>query len=83
MVPKCFMVFATKGHMRDHKKNKCEKEYVKRFVKQPTVFHPATNKVVHLLQKYGVKDVDPYTDHYMVYDFEAILKPLDTDKPAK
>jgi hypothetical protein len=36
-----------------------------------------------LLCKYGVKNVNQYTDHYLVYDFEAILKPLDADKAKR
>lgn len=81
--PKCTMVFATAEQLRDHKKNSCENAYIKRFVKEPNLFRPATNTMARLLEKYGVKDVDPSTDHFLVYDFEAILKPLDADKAAK
>jgi hypothetical protein len=80
---KGFMVFATQERRHNHKKNKCQEAYIKKFVKEPSLFRPATNKISRLLSKYEVKDVDPFTEHYLVYDFEAILKPLNADKAAK
>ncbi|GMF66368.1 unnamed protein product [Phytophthora lilii] len=80
---KCSMIFVTHEQLRDHKKNNCQAAYIKRFVKEPALFRPATNKMARMLEKYGVKDVEPYTDHYLVYDFEAILKPLDADKAKR
>ncbi|POM79497.1 Hypothetical protein PHPALM_2821, partial [Phytophthora palmivora] len=43
-----------------------------------------SNKINAMLERYGVKDVSQFTDHYLVFDFEAILKPLEaTKKKAK
>ncbi|GMF40224.1 unnamed protein product [Phytophthora lilii] len=45
---------------------------------EPTIYKPAPNTIRSLLTKYSIKDADHYIDHFIVYDFEAILKPTAT-----
>ena len=73
--PKCQMVFTDKDKLRNHKKNKCEQTEIERFVKYPTIYKPVKNTIKSLLEEFAINDVDHYTDHFIVYDFESILKP--------
>ncbi|KAK1940137.1 hypothetical protein P3T76_008460 [Phytophthora citrophthora] len=43
-----------------------------------TIYRPASNTIRSLLTKYSIKNTDQYIDHFIVYDFEAILKPTAT-----
>lgn len=47
---------------------------IKRFVATPTRYRPKGNFIKGLLMKYDINDCDHYMDHYIVYNFEAILK---------
>ncbi|KAG3233688.1 hypothetical protein PI124_g21243 [Phytophthora idaei] len=61
--------------LRDHTKNQCERVNIESFPAEPTIYTPAQNTIRSLLTKYSIKDADHYSDHCIVYDFEAILKP--------
>ncbi|GMF29733.1 unnamed protein product [Phytophthora lilii] len=43
---------------------------------QPSIYRPPQNAIRSLLTKYSIKDADHYIDHFIVYDFEAIIKPI-------
>ncbi|KAG6618409.1 uncharacterized protein IUM83_01047 [Phytophthora cinnamomi] len=72
---KCEMVFVSSIKLKDHSKNQCERVNIESFPAQPTIYKPAPNAIRSLRTKYSIKNVDQYIDHFMVYDFEAILKP--------
>ncbi|KAG2975404.1 hypothetical protein PC123_g26242 [Phytophthora cactorum] len=72
---KCEMVFVSSVKFRDHTKNQCERVNIESFPAEPTIYKPAQNTIRSLLTKYSIKDADHYIDHFIVYDFEAILKP--------
>ncbi|GMF27610.1 unnamed protein product [Phytophthora lilii] len=73
---KCSMVFEDSERMRSHSKNKCDQVNLESFVARPTIYNPPENRIKKLLSKYSIKNVDHYLDHFIVFDFEAILKPL-------
>ncbi|EGZ30784.1 hypothetical protein PHYSODRAFT_473214 [Phytophthora sojae] len=75
---KCEMVFVSSTKLKDHSKNQCERVNIESFPAQPTIYRPAQNTIQSLQTKYSIKDADHYIDHFMVYDFEAILKPTAT-----
>ncbi|GMF36857.1 unnamed protein product [Phytophthora lilii] len=70
------MVFENNELMRAHTKNKCDQVNLESFVKYPTIYKPAENRIKKLLTKYAIKKVDHYLDHFIVYDFEALLEPI-------
>nr|KAE8924200.1 hypothetical protein PF009_g25565 [Phytophthora fragariae] len=72
---KCEMIFVSFTKLNDHSKNQCERVNIESFPAQPTIYQPAQNTIRSLLTKYSIKEVDHYIDHFIVYDFEAILKP--------
>ncbi|EGZ27791.1 hypothetical protein PHYSODRAFT_321527 [Phytophthora sojae] len=72
---KCEMVFVSSDKLRNHTKNQCELVNIESFPAQPTIYQPAPNSIRSLLTKYSIEDADHYIDHFIVYDFEAILKP--------
>ncbi|GMF28179.1 unnamed protein product [Phytophthora fragariaefolia] len=72
---KCEMVFVSSDKLRNHTKNQCELVNIESFPAQPTIYQPAPNSIRSMLTKYSIKDGDHYIDHFIVYDFEAILKP--------
>jgi len=74
--PKCCMVFDTCERMKDHTKNKCDQVNLESFPKLPTIYKPAENRIKKLITKYNIKRLDHYLDHFIVFDFEAILKPI-------
>ncbi|KAG2883049.1 hypothetical protein PC114_g20745 [Phytophthora cactorum] len=76
--PKCEMVFVSAEKLKNHKKNQCELVNIESFPTEPTIYKPAHNTIRSLLTKYSIKDADQYIDHFIVYDFEAILKPTAT-----
>ncbi|KAK1935756.1 hypothetical protein P3T76_010451 [Phytophthora citrophthora] len=76
--PKCEMVFVSSDKLRNHKKNQCELVNIESFPEDPTIYRPASNTIRSLLTKYSIKNTDQYIDHFIVYDFEAILKPTAT-----
>ncbi|EGZ27515.1 hypothetical protein PHYSODRAFT_257168 [Phytophthora sojae] len=71
----CEMVFVSSDKLRNHTKNQCELVNIESFPAQPTIYQPAPNSICSMLTKYSIKDADHYIDHFIVYDFEAILKP--------
>ncbi|KAG2766352.1 hypothetical protein PC129_g15456 [Phytophthora cactorum] len=71
---KCEMVFVSSVKLRDHTKNQCERVNIESFPAEPTIYKPAQNTIRSLLTKYSIKDADHYIDHFIVYDFEAILQ---------
>ncbi|KAG3060229.1 hypothetical protein PC121_g13582 [Phytophthora cactorum] len=72
------MVFVSAEKLKNHKKNQCELVNIESFPAEPTIYKPAQNTIRSLLTKYSIKDADQYIDHFIVYDFEAILKPTAT-----
>ncbi|KAJ8579170.1 hypothetical protein ON010_g25 [Phytophthora cinnamomi] len=72
---KCDMVLVSSINLKNHSKNQCERVNIESFPAQSTIYKPAPNAIRSLLTKYSIKNVDQYIDHFMVYDFEAILKP--------
>lgn len=72
---KCCMIFQDNDTKRQHERNKCDKINIKSFPKHPTMYQPKENAMLSMLRKYGIRDVDHYMDHFIVYDFEAILMP--------
>jgi len=76
----CDAIFTTYEKLWSHKKTKCEFEVLESFPKEPTIYKPQENQVKKLLTKYRVKGVDHYIDHFIVYDFEAILVPTATQR---
>ncbi|KAG2817017.1 hypothetical protein PC113_g23021 [Phytophthora cactorum] len=75
---KCEMIFVSSEKLRNHKKNQCELVNIESFPEDPTIYRPASNIIRSLLTKYSIKKTDQYIDHFIVYDFEAILKPTAT-----
>ncbi|KAG3231647.1 hypothetical protein PI124_g23258 [Phytophthora idaei] len=76
--PKCEMVFVSGERLKNHKKNQCELVNIESFPAEPTIYKPAPNAIRSLLTKYSIKDANQYIDYFIVYDFEAILKPTAT-----
>ncbi|KAG3122985.1 hypothetical protein PI126_g23904 [Phytophthora idaei] len=76
--PKREIVFVSAEKLKNHKKNQCELVNIESFPAEPTIYKPAQNTIRSLLTKYSIKDADQYIDHFIVYDFEAILKPTAT-----
>ncbi|GMF30076.1 unnamed protein product [Phytophthora lilii] len=76
--PKREMVFVSGERLKNYKKNQCELVNIKSFPAEPTIYKPAPNAIRSLLTKYSIKDANQYIDHFIVYDFEAILKPTAT-----
>ncbi|GMF40601.1 unnamed protein product, partial [Phytophthora lilii] len=75
--PKCEMIFVS-GERLNHEKNQCELVNIESFPAEPAIYKPASNGIRSLLTKYSIKDANQYIDHFIVYDFEAILKPTAT-----
>ncbi|GMF14462.1 unnamed protein product [Phytophthora lilii] len=73
---KCEMIFVSSVKLRDHAKNQCERINIETFPTEPSIYRPPQNAIRSLLTKYSIKDADHYIDHFIVYDFEAILKPI-------
>ncbi|GMF27136.1 unnamed protein product [Phytophthora lilii] len=74
----CGSVFNESGILRDHKRMKCKFEYIESFAKKPRLYEPSTNRMKMLLSRYKIyDDIDHYMDHFIVYDFEAILFDID------
>ncbi|KAG3096551.1 hypothetical protein PC121_g2533 [Phytophthora cactorum] len=72
------MVFVSAEWLKNHKKNQCNLVTIESFPAEPTIYKPAQNAIRSLLTKYSIKGADQYIDHFIVYDFEAILKPTAT-----
>ncbi|GMF30020.1 unnamed protein product [Phytophthora lilii] len=72
------MVFVSSTKLRDHTKNQCELVNIVSFPAEPTIYRPAPNTIRSMLTKYSIKNADHYIEHFIVYDFEAILKPTAT-----
>lgn len=79
---KCSMIFKTCDKLRNHKKNMCHIETLESFIKKPQTYRPRDNKIKQMLSKAKIKDVDHYIDHYIVFDFEAILERIDEQHGA-
>lgn len=77
---KCGAIFETSKKLINHKKNKCEFETFDSFVKKPQLHRPRTNAIKEIIMKHNIKDVDHYLDHFIVYDFEAILMDIDEQR---
>ncbi|KAG4064168.1 hypothetical protein PC123_g986 [Phytophthora cactorum] len=75
---KCEMIFVSSVKLRDHAKNQCERINIETFPTEPTIYKPPQNTIRSLLTKYSIKNTDNYIDHFIVYEFEAILKPTAT-----
>jgi len=78
----CGSVFNEAGLLRDHKKMKCAFDYIESFSKNPRRYEPSKNRMKTLLSKYHINDIDHYIDHFIVYDFEAILFDIDQVRGA-
>jgi hypothetical protein len=78
----CGSVFNETGLLRDHKKMKCAFDYIESFSKNPRRYEPSKNRMKTLLSKYHINDIDRYIDHFIVYDFEAILFDIDQVRGA-
>jgi len=70
----CGAVLDTWQRLANHKKTKCEFEVIESFPKSPTIYRPPQNQLRQILNKFRIEN-DHYMDHFIVYDFEAILKP--------
>ncbi|KAG2984300.1 hypothetical protein PC120_g24264 [Phytophthora cactorum] len=75
---KCEIIFVSSTKLRDHTKNQCELVNIESFPAEPTIYRPPSNTIRSMLTKYSIMGIDQYLDHYLVYDFEAILKPTTT-----
>ncbi|GMF20898.1 unnamed protein product [Phytophthora lilii] len=64
--------------LKNHKKNQCELVNIESFPAEPTIYKPTPNAIRSLLTKYSIKEANQYIAHFVVYDFEAILKPTAT-----
>ena len=73
---RCDQIFTTSSKLADHRRSMCDQKVLESFVAKPTIYIPPENKIKSLLLKYGLKDIDHYFDHFIVYDFEAILKKI-------
>ncbi|GMF14372.1 unnamed protein product [Phytophthora fragariaefolia] len=80
--PKCSIVFDNNESMRSHTKNKCDQVNLESFEKIPTIYNPPENKIKKMLSKYGIKSKNHYLDHFIVYDFEALLEPMEQQHGA-
>jgi hypothetical protein len=57
-------------------------DYIESFSKKPRRYEPSNNRMKMLLLRYKIyDDLDHYIDHFIVYDFEAIL--FDIDQSSK
>jgi len=72
---KCDMIFKASDKLRNHAKNRCDEVNIESFPEKPTMYIPPENTIKKMLQRYSIKNLDHYIDHFIVYDFEAILKP--------
>lgn len=70
---RCEMIFGTWEKLAGHKKTQCQTLTRELFCNKPRNYRPAENRFKILLNKYTIKDVDHYMDHFIVYDFEAML----------
>ncbi|ETL26652.1 hypothetical protein L916_19710 [Phytophthora nicotianae] len=77
---KCEMVFVSSERPKNHAKNQCERVNIEYFPAQPAIYRLAPNAIGSMLTKYSIKNTDHYLDHFIVYDFEAILKPTGTKR---
>ncbi|GMF36171.1 unnamed protein product [Phytophthora lilii] len=68
----------TAERVKNHTKNQCELVNIESFPAEPTIYKPAQNAIRSLITKYLIKNADQYIHHFIVYDFEAILKPTAT-----
>ncbi|KAG3063314.1 hypothetical protein PC122_g18923 [Phytophthora cactorum] len=75
---KCEMIFVSSTKLRDHTKNQCELVNIESFPAEPTIYRPPSKTIRSMLTKYSIKGIGQYLDHYLVYDFETILKPTAT-----
>lgn len=78
----CGMVFKTCNELKYHKQNNkdtCQFVSVFKFPKQPKNYQPNENAIKKLMLKYDL-DLDFYIDHFIVYDFEAILMSIQEQK---
>ncbi|RAW37248.1 hypothetical protein PC110_g6496 [Phytophthora cactorum] len=73
--PKCEMIFVSSDKLKNHKKNQCELANIESYPAEPTICRPPQTTIKSMLTKYSIKNFDHYIDHFIVYDFEAILKP--------
>lgn len=73
---KCNTIFTDSKSKRNHIRNQCQRAEIQTFVKGPSIYRPKENLIKSMLRKYGIKGIDHYLDHFIVYDFEAILKPI-------
>lgn len=73
----CEMYFDTCKRLLNHKRTKCGIKTIERFDAEPKNYRPFGNKMKHLLQKYKIKNTDFYQEHFICYDFESILKPIE------
>ncbi|EGZ11084.1 hypothetical protein PHYSODRAFT_455640, partial [Phytophthora sojae] len=74
----CDAIFDTCEKLKNHKKTKCQFDVLESFPSTPTIYQPSENQVKKLLTKYWVKGVDHYIDHFIVFDFKAILMETNT-----
>jgi len=74
---KCDMIFSECQKLQHHKQTQCGVITRERFCEEPTAYRPPPNLIKSLLSKYDIRtgnpDYDHYIDHFIVYDFEAIL----------
>jgi hypothetical protein len=62
---------------------KCAFDYIESFSKKPRRYEPSNNRMKMLLSRYKIyDDIDHYIDHFIVYDFEAILFDIDQVRGA-
>jgi hypothetical protein len=78
--PKCEMVFKTSDEKRGHVQNRCDEVNILSFPKEPRQYSCNENKLKKMLRRFRVEGVDHYHDHFIVYDFEAILKPREQEE---
>ena len=70
---KCDMMFGTSERAHNHRKNNCQEEFMASFTKEPKAYRPPTGQMKKLLSKYKI-EMDSYLDHFITFDFEAIVK---------
>lgn len=73
----CDMIFGDCQKLADHKRSNCQVMTREVYCHNPTNYKPAQNKMKGLSSKYKIKEVDYFMDHFILYDFEAILKDID------
>lgn len=79
---KCEMIFISAKKLGDHKRNRCDELYINSFPTKPTKYRVNENPIKKLLREYDIKGLDHFTDHFIVYDFEAILAKTDDQRGA-